>query len=121
MSGINDTLFGPLSKQYCLYFYLLSVFGFIFLAIAVIGMLFNMFSKKMDSKVVGGFLMAALGYGIFYFQSRLLYSMCSHAEGLESGTFSSLLASAVPGGAAVPEKKTVEGLPGSKYNVPPRV
>jgi hypothetical protein len=90
MSGLNDTLFGPLSKQYCLYFYLLSVFGFIFLAIAVIGMLFNMFSKKMDGKVVGGFLMAALGYGIFYFQSRLLYSMCSHSEGLESGPYTNM-------------------------------
>jgi len=81
--SLNNTLFGPLSKQYCLYFYLLSVFGFVFLVIAVLGMLFNLFSKKMDGKIVGGFLMAALGYGIFYFQSRLLYSMCSHSEGLE--------------------------------------
>lgn len=106
MSGLNETLFGPLSKQYCLYFYLLSVFGFIFLAIAVIGMLFNMFSKKMDGKVVGGFLMAALGYGIFYFQSRLLYSMCSHSEGLESGPFTGVPA-AMMAADNDPKKKAV--------------
>jgi hypothetical protein len=93
--NLNNTLFGPLSKQYCLYFYLLSVLGFVFLVIAVLGMLFNLFSKKMDGKIVGGFLMAALGYGIFYFQSRLLYSMCSHSEGMDVQ---------MPSGASVPSK-----------------
>jgi len=97
--NLNNTLFGPLSKQYCLYFYLLSIFGFVFLVIAVLGMLFNLFSKKMDGKIVGGFLMAALGYGIFYFQSRLLYSMCSHSEGMDVQ---------MPGGASVPSKNPKE-------------
>jgi hypothetical protein len=29
-----DALFGPLNKKYCLWFYFLSVFGFVFLIIA---------------------------------------------------------------------------------------
>jgi hypothetical protein len=76
-----DTLYGPLGKQYCIYFYFLSVFGFILLALTVIGMIWAMLTKKFDTKVIVGLLMASLGYGIFYFQNRLLHSMCIH-EGM---------------------------------------
>ena len=78
---IMDTLYGPLGKQYCMYFYLLSVFGFVLLALTVLGLVWSLFTKKMDMKVVMGLIMASLGYGIFYFQNRLLHSMCVH-EGL---------------------------------------
>lgn len=81
MTTMNDTLFGSLGKQYCIYFYLLSVFGFILLALTVMGMVSTLFFKKMDMKVMVGLLMASLGYGIFYFQNRLLHSMCVH-EGM---------------------------------------
>jgi hypothetical protein len=80
---MNDTLFGSLGKQYCIYFYLLSVFGFVLLAFTVIGLVSTLFFKKMDMKVVVGLTMASLGYGIFYFQNRLLHSMCVN-EGMVS-------------------------------------
>ena len=35
MNDIMDTLFGSLSKDYCIYFYYLSILGFIFVAIVV--------------------------------------------------------------------------------------
>lgn len=81
MATMNDTLFGSLGKQYCIYFYLLSVFGFILLAMTMIGMVWSLFTKKLDMKVITGLVMASLGYGIFYFQNRLLHSMCVQ-EGL---------------------------------------
>jgi hypothetical protein len=81
MTTMNDTLFGSLGKQYCIYFYLLSVFGFILLAMTMIGMVWSLFTKKLDMKVMTGLVMASLGYGIFYFQNRLLHSMCVQ-EGL---------------------------------------
>lgn len=81
MTTMNDTLFGSLGKQYCVYFYLLSVFGFVLFALTVIGMVSTLFFKKLDMKVMMGLVMASLGYGIFYFQNRLLHSMCVQ-EGL---------------------------------------
>ena len=81
MATMNDTLFGSLGKQYCIYFYLLSVFGFILLAMTMIGMVWSLFTKKLDMKVITGLVMASLGYGIFYFQNRLLHTMCVQ-EGL---------------------------------------
>lgn len=81
MTTMNETLFGSLGKQYCIYFYLLSVFGFILLAMTMIGMVWALFTKKIDMKIMSGLVMASLGYGIFYFQNRLLHSMCVH-EGL---------------------------------------
>ena len=78
---MNDTLFGSLGKQYCIYFYLLSVFGFILLVLTMMGMIWSIFTKRFDMKIMVGLVMASLGYGIFYFQNRLLHTMCVH-EGL---------------------------------------
>lgn len=65
-------------SDYCLWFYYLSVFGFVFLVILLLSAIFTLvFSKK---KTKSGYYFAlfivALSYGVFYFQNRLLYSMC---------------------------------------------
>lgn len=71
-----DTLFGPLSKQYCVYFYFLSIFGFILLAVFIISSIFVGLSKRKGVDYYMQVVGIALGYGIFYFQNRLLHSMC---------------------------------------------
>lgn len=71
-----DTLFGPLSKQYCIYFYFLSIFGFILLAIFVISSIVVGLSKRKGIDYYMQVVGIALGYAIFYFQNRLLHSMC---------------------------------------------
>ena len=79
MSSMNDTMdyiYGPLSKNYCIYFYLLSVVGFVLLCLALISMILVGFSKTKSSGFYVQMLMICIGYGIFYFQNRLLYSMC---------------------------------------------
>ena len=79
MSSMNDTLdyiYGPLSQNYCIYFYLLSVVGFVLLCLAVISMILVGFSKNKSSGFYVQMLMVCIGYGVFYFQNRLLYSMC---------------------------------------------
>ena len=78
MNGIMDYLYGPLGKQYCIYFYLLSVFGFVLLTLTIIGMVWSLFTKRVDTKVLMGLFMACIGYSIFYFQNRLLHTMCVH-------------------------------------------
>jgi hypothetical protein len=71
------TLFGPLSREYCLWFYWLAVLGFIFLLLTVISGVMVIFSeKKVKFEMIHSVVMTAIMYGIFYFQNRLLYSMC---------------------------------------------
>ena len=77
--AVLNTLFGPLSKDYCLYFYFLSVIGFVFIAIFLISSLLIGFSKKHGVEYYLQVFSVALGYGIFYFQNRLLNSMCYSA------------------------------------------
>ena len=71
-----QNLFGPLSKQYCLYFYILSIIGMVFLVMIVISTLFIGITKRKGMDFYLAMLSGALAYGIFYFQNRLLHSMC---------------------------------------------
>lgn len=73
---INDQLFGPLDRKYCLYFYYLSVFGLILLVFLIISSLYIILTTK-NSGIFGyQMAMMSVGYAIFYFQNRMLYSMC---------------------------------------------
>lgn len=68
-------LFSPLPQQYCLYFYYLSVIGYVLMILAIGFGLFNYFSNK-KFVGIGQLFMIVAGYFIIYFQNRLLYSMC---------------------------------------------
>jgi len=72
---MND-IYGPLNRNYCIYFYALSVLGFVLLSITFLSMILMLVTKKISSESLVHMLMIAVGYGIFYFQNRLLYSMC---------------------------------------------
>lgn len=72
-----DNLFSPLGKEYCHFFYYLSVLGFIFMAIVILSSLFIGISKGKGFSFYLRMISLALGYGIFYFQNRLLYTMCN--------------------------------------------
>lgn len=86
MTHILDYLFGPLDNEYCLYFYGLSILAYISFLIIVIGAGVLVVQGKLDYKLAVTMLFTALVYFVSYFQSRLLYSMCSRKEGI---TFSS--------------------------------
>jgi len=76
MENTLDTLFGPLSKQYCIWFYGWSIFGFVVLVIILLGSLFIGITKR---KGIDFYILMILGlmpYLALYFQSRILYSMC---------------------------------------------
>jgi hypothetical protein len=76
MSDLNDTIFGPLDKQYCVLFYFIAIFNFVLLVIILVTSLWVGITKKMGM----GFYMNALAlaslYAILYLQNRLLHSMC---------------------------------------------
>lgn len=74
----NFDLFTPFQNHdLCLYFYFLSVIGFIFLVLSVITGIWFGVTKKKDSEFYLQIMLVSLGYFIFYFQNRLLYTMCS--------------------------------------------
>ena len=74
-----DSLFGPLDKKYCLYFYILSITGMLLLMITIITSLYIGLTTKKDGIFYYQMLLVSFGYGIFYFQNRLLYNMCSNS------------------------------------------
>jgi len=76
MDNLAETLFGPLGKDYCIYFYYLSMIGMFLLAILIVSTLFIGISQRKNFGFYLQMLSVALGYAIFYFQNRLLHSMC---------------------------------------------
>jgi len=79
MSGAMDNLFGPLGREYCIWFYFLSVLAFISLILFFIPALWRGISTKKDVWYFLGVLAVTFSYGLIYFQNRLLFSMCSGA------------------------------------------
>lgn len=71
--NLNE-LFAPLGKQYCKYFYFLTVFFFalfVFSCLSVLSTLFNKGSLKMADSMI--LITQPL---LLYFINRLYYSMC---------------------------------------------
>ena len=76
MDNLLESFFGPLNKDYCLYFYILSIVGFILLTMMLATTLMVGITKRKGIDFYLQMFSIALGYGVFYFQNRLLYSMC---------------------------------------------
>jgi|UniRef100_A0A6C0DYD9 MFS-type transporter involved in bile tolerance (Atg22 family) len=72
-----NNLFSPFKNQdLCLWFYFLSIAGFVLLVLAVVtGVFIGITTRRSWAFFVSMFFMAST-YLIFYFQNRLLYSMC---------------------------------------------
>ncbi len=66
-------LFDPLGKEYCDYFYYLSVISFIIFALALLSILFTDQLKNENFMTI---MLILLQPFTMYFQSRLFYSMC---------------------------------------------
>lgn len=71
-----QNLFGPLSKQYCLYFYFLSIIFLVLALILLFSTLVIGITKRKDMSFYYYSLFGILGYGMVYFQNRLLHTMC---------------------------------------------
>lgn len=78
-NGIMNNVFGPLSKQYCLYFYILAVIGFIIFLIFFFYLFYLMFAigSKVHPSIYVMTISGCISYLLFYFTYRLLYSMCA--------------------------------------------
>jgi hypothetical protein len=82
--SLSDYLFGPLGKNYCLYFYVIAVVAFVFMVMMMASAVVGLFTaKKIDMKLLTGILIGIAYWFVLYLQSRLLYNMCYHSEGSE--------------------------------------
>jgi len=70
------TLFGPLSKKYCVFFYYLSIYWFVLFVLLIVSGLFFGISKKMGGLYYLNVILLSVGYGLLYFMARLFHSMC---------------------------------------------
>ncbi len=78
MDNFMDTYFGPLGKEYCIYFYVLSIiFGvtFVLSAISIVSFMV-MNSKKVNSMFIVNSIMVLLNSFLAYLANRLLNTMC---------------------------------------------
>jgi len=76
MQEFINKVFGPLDNRFCDYFFILSVLGFVMLVVLLVSSLIVGLTKGKGIDYYMQILFVALGYLIFYFQNRLLYTMC---------------------------------------------
>jgi len=77
MGDLMDTLFSPLGKEWCLYYFFILVFVFLAYLFVILAALIHLFNlKKITFSSVFMSLIPIVTYAILYFQSRLIYSMC---------------------------------------------
>lgn len=76
MNTFIDSTFGPLNKDYCNWFYILSILGFIFVCVLLLSTLLIGLRKKKGFEFYLTNIFVISVYVAFYFQNRLLYSMC---------------------------------------------
>jgi hypothetical protein len=79
MANSLDILFGPLSKNYCLYFYIISVFGLVSLFFLCISTLYIGITKKKGTVFYMQMIYTGILYFMIYLTSRLLFTMCNHS------------------------------------------
>ena len=75
MNEIMDYLFGPIGREYCLYFYFLSVFAFVMFVITLLSIFMLAMKGKTKFSMLEGTLVVFQPL-LLYFVNRLFYSMC---------------------------------------------
>lgn len=78
MDDFMRNYFGPLGKEWCLYFYLLSIFFLVAFVLAIISIIVSMIynKKKIDSMFIANSVAILFNTLLAYFVNRLLNTMC---------------------------------------------
>jgi hypothetical protein len=77
MNDLMNYFFGPLPKEYCLYYYFLAVISAVIFILTFLSFVILVIkSKKIKAGMWLGMFNTLLSIFIGYFVSRLLYTMC---------------------------------------------
>lgn len=79
MSDFMSNYFGPLNKDACVYFLIISVIFFILLVIVIFSEIFWVFKnfKQLNFRILTGGVVMVFNVFLAYFVNRLLYTMCT--------------------------------------------
>ena len=70
------SLFEPLGKEYCDYFYILSIFFFVIFVLTTVSVLMKCLGKKKSGLKLSDCVILITQPLMLYFINRLYYSMC---------------------------------------------
>ncbi len=78
MNSVMDKYFGPLPREYCVYFYALSVLFGVMFAFSVVSMLYFMVMhmKRVNMMFIANSFFMILNTFLAYLVNRLLHTMC---------------------------------------------
>jgi len=77
MSDLTDRFFSPLGKEWCMYYYAILVFVFIFFVLSIISAVIGLFNlKKIGFNEIYLLCVPIVMNLILYLQSRIIYSIC---------------------------------------------
>ncbi len=78
MNSFMNTYFGPLPREYCVYFYALSIiFGLMFAMSAIsIAYFMVMHYKKVNAMFISNSILVLINTYLAYIANRLLHTMC---------------------------------------------
>lgn len=74
MNEVMDYLFGPIGKEYCMYFYFLSVFAYILFIMALVSVMMMAMKGKVKN-MLNAFIVVFQPF-LLYFVNRIFYSIC---------------------------------------------
>ena len=75
---LENYIFGPLDKEYCMLFYVFAILAFFSFVVALSGAVVGLLNGTKKFSITEGFfiLYSLLMSFLIYLQNRLLYSMC---------------------------------------------
>lgn len=81
MNDLMSSTFGPLGKDYCVWFYWLSVISLVLFVISVITIIYTILfeGEKFSTGLLMNLLAISFVYFIPYFENRLLFTMCQNS------------------------------------------
>ena len=81
MSDFMSNYFGPLSKEYCIYFYVMSIFFFIIMMLGLLGVIVTIAKnpKQVNVMFFVNAAMLLMNSVLAYFVNRLLHTMCANS------------------------------------------
>lgn len=81
MNSLENYLFGPLDKSYCLLFYIFTILMFFVFIVGLFGFVFKMSKgKKMSSTELFLVIYSLITTFVAYLTYRLLHSMCVNSN-----------------------------------------
>ncbi len=78
MASFMEKYFGPLPREYCVYFYALSILFGVMFAMSVVSIAYFMIThiKKVDMMFIVNSIFILLNSFLAYLANRLLHTMC---------------------------------------------